>query len=135
MTARVVKPLRDSRTSAANADREIERIPEVRRAKALRRLASALDLARLEPIPSHLELLSSEKRKEYGLDLFEQTGLSKRGYHRESGHESWTHARSLVTPRTERIPTPWDLWVLTKLVLLLNVASHEPQNAATRRAS
>jgi hypothetical protein len=117
------------------AERELDSIPEVRRAKALRRLASALDLAHSEPIPSHLEQMSSDGRKRYGLVLFENSGLSKRGYWRESGHESWTHARSLVTPGTERIPTPLDLWVLTKLVLLLSIQQREPQKASWRRAS
>ncbi len=126
-----MKPIRAARI----ADREVDAIvPQLRRAKRLRLSASAVDLARAEPIPSWLEEMAPEKRKDVGLELFEQTGLSKRAYWRESGHESWTHARSLVTPGTERIPTPWDLWVLTKVVLLLTFVP-APQSAPLRNAS
>lgn len=128
--------MKRSPLSLATADREVETIvPQLRRAKALRFAASALDLARAEPIPDRLEILLPEARKELGLDLFERTGLSKRAYWRESGHESWTHARSLVTPGTERIPTPHDLHVLEKLLVVLSIIPAVLRPAALRSAS
>ena len=107
-------------------------VAEARRAKPLRCVARPIDLARAEPIPDRLLDMPDEGRKNYGLDMFEDSGLSKRAYWRESGHESWTHARSLVTPRTERIPTPWDLHVLEKVLFVLSVA---PPRAILRRVS
>lgn len=112
-----------------------ELVPELpRRAKALRRLASALDLARVEPVPTRLERLTPAERKELGLDYFEQTGLSKHAYHRECGHKCWNHAWELVTPGTSRVFTPLDLWVLEKLLLILG-STAAPSIPASRRSA
>jgi hypothetical protein len=117
--------------AAARADREIDAIVP-RRAKALRHAASAIDLAHAEPTPLRFSSLTPAERKWIAIDMFEQTGLSKRAYWRESGHESWTHARSLVTPNTERVPTAHDLHVLEKLLFVLSVSPKPPRSDALR---
>ncbi len=126
MSARLAHPLRNS-----SADREVDAlVPGLRRAKALRFAASALDLARAEPIPDRLTLLSSSERKEAGLEMFERSGLSKRGYHRETGHKCWNHVYELVTPGTSRVFTAFDLWVLEKLLVVLGAVKPVAKVAA-----
>ena len=122
-----MKPL-----EAIRVDRELATLVP-KRAKALRRLASALDLARSEPPPTRLERLTSPERKEMGLDMFERSGLSKRAYWRECGHKCWNHAYELVTPGTSRVFTVFDLWVLEKLLLIVGASA--PLLPATRRSA
>lgn len=135
MSARLVKPMRDSRTSSAARYVE-ELVPELRRvrAKSLRLAASAIELAKRTPVPPRLLEMSEAERIGHGFALFERSGLTKREYWRESGHKCWNHAWCLVTPNKGRPFTAMDLWVL-EWVLFVQGAAPMPSNLSISRSA